>query len=54
MAASFGLKEAPKKIGAGGSVAERKKRKMEGQKAVIKKQKQAWHRTAKAAAAMGS
>lgn len=53
LAASFGLREAPKKIGAGGAAAERKKRKAEGQKAAVKKQKQAWHKTAKAAAAMG-
>jgi hypothetical protein len=53
LAASFGLREAPSKIGAAGSAAERKKRKQEGQHAANKRAKQAWHKNAKAAAAMG-
>ncbi|KAF8071155.1 RH17 [Scenedesmus sp. PABB004] len=53
LAAAFGLREAPAKIGARGAVAERKKRKAEGQRAAERKQKAAWHRTAKAAAAGG-
>jgi ATP-dependent RNA helicase DDX31/DBP7 len=53
LAASFGLREAPSKIGAAGSAAERKKRKQEGQHAANKREKQAWHKNAKAAAAMG-
>ncbi|WIA32142.1 hypothetical protein OEZ86_002992 [Tetradesmus obliquus] len=53
LAASFGLREAPSKIGAAGSAAERKKRKLEGKHAATKREKQAWHKHAKAAAAMG-
>ncbi|KAF6251247.1 DEAD-domain-containing protein [Scenedesmus sp. NREL 46B-D3] len=53
LAASFGLREAPSRIGAAGSAAERKKRKQEGQHATNKREKQAWHKNAKAAAAMG-
>jgi len=53
LAASFGLKEAPTRIGASGATAERKKRKAEGHKASQKKQKAAWHKAARAAVADG-
>lgn len=51
LAASFGLKEAPTRIGASGATAERKKRKAEEHKASQKKQKAAWHKAARAAVA---
>lgn len=51
LAASFGLREAPGKIGGTGAAAERKKRKLEGKKAALKKEKAAWHSRAKAAVA---
>lgn len=53
LAASFGLKEAPTRIGASGASAERKKRKAQEHKASQKRQKAAWHKAAKAAVADG-
>jgi ATP-dependent RNA helicase DDX31/DBP7 len=53
LAASFGLREAPTRIGASGSTAERKKRKAAEHKASQKRQKTAWHKAAAAAVADG-
>jgi hypothetical protein len=53
LAASFGLKEAPTRIGASGATAERKKRKAQEHKASQNRQKAAWHKAAKAAVADG-
>jgi ATP-dependent RNA helicase DDX31/DBP7 len=54
LAASFGLKEAPGRIGSSGAAAERKKRKADEHRASQKRQKAAWHKTARAAAADGA
>jgi ATP-dependent RNA helicase DDX31/DBP7 len=54
LAASFGLREAPSRIGSSGAVAERKKRKAQGQAATQRREKAAWHRNAAAAAAGGA
>eukprot|EP00879_Flechtneria_rotunda_P020314 GHRR01021362.1.p1 GENE.GHRR01021362.1~~GHRR01021362.1.p1 ORF type:complete len:205 (+),score=87.54 GHRR01021362.1:421-1035(+) len=54
LAASFGLREAPGMIGATGSAAACKKQKLEGQQAAKKREKAAWHKNARAAAALGS
>lgn len=53
MAAAFGLREAPTRIGASGATAERRKRKAQEHKATQKRQKAAWHKAAKAAVANG-
>lgn len=53
LAASFGLREAPTRIGASGASAERKKRKAAEHKASQKRQKAAWHKAARAAVADG-
>lgn len=54
LAASFGLREAPSRIGSSGATAERKKRKAAGSAATKQQQKAAWHKAARAAAADGS